>query len=141
MARVVVAGVAHQVTQRGNARQFLPATDPERMVYLDLLRQAVHVEGLSVMGYRLEMARWDRQWSAVSWRTFLEVGETESELDSLRQCTHTGRPLGSAAFTDALEQGTQRRWAPQKGGRPRKPVVDERQEAFKFPKATRHCPR
>jgi len=73
MARVVVAGVAHHVSQRGNARQFLLATDPERMVYLDLLRQAVHVEGLSVRGYCLEMARWDRPWSPASWRTFLEV--------------------------------------------------------------------
>jgi putative transposase len=41
LARVVAAGVAHHVTQRGNARQFLLATDSERMIYLDLLRQAV----------------------------------------------------------------------------------------------------
>ena len=49
LPRVVVAGVAHHVTQRGNARQFLLATDSERMVYLDLLRQAVRVEGISVI--------------------------------------------------------------------------------------------
>ena len=36
-ARVVVAGAAHHVTQRGNARQFLLASDSERIVYLDLL--------------------------------------------------------------------------------------------------------
>ncbi|MGO8814416.1 MAG: hypothetical protein ACLQVG_07065 [Terriglobia bacterium] len=36
VARVVVAEVAHDVTQRGNARQFLLATDTERMVDLDL---------------------------------------------------------------------------------------------------------
>ncbi len=50
---VVVADVAHHVTQRGNARQFLLATDSERMVYLDLLRQVVKVEGVSVVGYCL----------------------------------------------------------------------------------------
>ena len=53
LPRVVVAGVAHHVTQRGNARQFLLATDSERMVYLDLLRQAVKIEGVSVVGYCL----------------------------------------------------------------------------------------
>ena len=42
-ARVVIVDVAHHVTQRGNGRQFILATDAERMVYLDLLRQAVHV--------------------------------------------------------------------------------------------------
>jgi putative transposase len=239
MARVVVAGVAHQVTQRGNARQFLPATDPERMVYLDLLRQAVQVEGVSVVGYclmsnhvhlvviprraealavalkqthgryaaywnaahtssghvwqgrfyscpldeghlwralrytelnpvrarraveatawpwssaaahcgtgdpyvGLDMERWSRQWSAASWREFLEEGEAESELDALRQCTHTGRPLGSPGFVAALEQSTERRLAPQKGGRPRKPVVDAKQEALAFPKVKRQAAR
>jgi len=53
MPRVVVAEVAHPVTQRGNGRQFLLATDSERRVYLDLLRQAVQVEGLAVAGYGL----------------------------------------------------------------------------------------
>ena len=52
-ARVVIAGAAHHVTQRGNGRQFLLASDAERMVYLDLLRQAVHLHGVSVVGYCL----------------------------------------------------------------------------------------
>jgi putative transposase len=235
LPRVVVAGVAHHVTQRGNARQFLLATDSERMVYLDLLRQAVRVEGISVVGYCLmsnhvhlvviprraealavalkqthghyaaywnaahtssghiwqgrfyscpldeahlwqalrytelnpvrakmageaaawpwasaaahcgtgspdpclDLERWGRQWTAASWRKYLEEGETESELDSLRQSTRTGRPLGAAEFIDALEQSTERRLAPQKGGRPRKTVADDRQEAFAFPKVAR----
>ena len=51
LARVAVAEVAYHVTQRGNGRQFLLARDAERMVYLDLLRQAVLIEGLSVVGY------------------------------------------------------------------------------------------
>jgi hypothetical protein len=52
-ARVVVAGAAHHVTQRGKGRQFLLASDCERRVYLDLLRQAVHRHGVSVVGYCL----------------------------------------------------------------------------------------
>ncbi len=53
LARVVVAEVAQHVTQRGNGRQFLLNSDAERQVYLDLLRQAAHVENLSVLGYCL----------------------------------------------------------------------------------------
>ena len=41
VARVMIAEVAHHVTQRGNGRQFILATDSERLVYLDLLRQAL----------------------------------------------------------------------------------------------------
>jgi len=52
-ARVVVAGAAHHVTQRGNGRQFLLASDSDRMVYLDLLAQAVRLHGVSVVGYCL----------------------------------------------------------------------------------------
>ena len=51
LARVVVAEVAHHVTQRGNARQFLLASEAERFAYLDLLREAVRVEDWSVVGY------------------------------------------------------------------------------------------
>ena len=53
MPRVVVADVAYHVTQRGNGRQFLLASDAERMVYVELLRAAVHLEGVSVLGYCL----------------------------------------------------------------------------------------
>ena len=53
LARVVCAEVAQHVTQRGNGRQFLLASDAEREVYLDLLRRAVRLESLSVVGYCL----------------------------------------------------------------------------------------
>ncbi len=82
---------------------------------------------------------WSRRWSAASWRSFLEEGETESELDALRRCTHTGRPFGSAKFVGALEHATERRLSPGKGGRPRKAISDPRQEEFMFPKRTRQA--
>jgi putative transposase len=53
LARVVAADVAHHVTQRGNARQFILASDAERTIYLDLLRQAVALHPLSLIGYCL----------------------------------------------------------------------------------------
>ena len=65
VARMVLANVAHQVTQLGKARQFLLATDAERMVFLDLLRHAAQAEGLTVLGYCLmsdhvHLAGWRR---------------------------------------------------------------------------------
>jgi putative transposase len=41
------------VTQRGNARQFILATDEEREVYLHLLRKYVELYSLSLLGYCL----------------------------------------------------------------------------------------
>ena len=53
LARVVAVDVAHHVTQRGNRREYILASDSERMVYLDLLRQAVQLYPLSLIGYCL----------------------------------------------------------------------------------------
>jgi len=61
LPRVVIADVAHHVTQRGNGRQFILATDSERSVYMDLLRQAVEETG----GNRGQTGRfliWCRAW-------------------------------------------------------------------------------
>jgi putative transposase len=223
IARVVIADAAHHVTQRGNGRQFLLATDTERLVYMDMLRQAVRVHGLLVLGYCLmsnhvhlvviprraqalaealrqvhgryaaywngaharsghvwqgksyscpmdpghlwgalryaelnpvraglvteaaawpwssagahsgtvapdaclEMARWRQTWGEANWRQFLAEGEAESELYAIRRSTWTGRPLGAAEFTRALEEQTHRRLTVGKPGRPRKaPVVE-----------------
>ena len=51
IARLVIPGVAHHVTPRGNARQFILERDAGRMVYLDLLRRAVEEHNLRVVGY------------------------------------------------------------------------------------------
>jgi hypothetical protein len=68
----------------------------------------------------------DRQdifwWGFAPWRKFLAVEESAADVHALRECTHSGRPLGSDEFTEIIEQSTHRRLTPQKGGRPRKPV-------------------
>lgn len=60
------------------------------------------------------------------------AGETESALAAIRQCTHTGRPLGTTEFVKRLEETTRRQLAPGKGGRPAKPATDPNQEALDF---------
>jgi putative transposase len=80
----------------------------------------------------LSMELWHTHWTSTSWRKYLAAGETETELASIRQCTHTGRPLGTQEFVLALENAMERRLAPQKGGRPAKPRPDARQADFHF---------
>jgi len=53
LARIAVVNVPHHVTQRGNARQFLLASDSERLVYLELLRHYVKLHELALLGYCL----------------------------------------------------------------------------------------
>ncbi len=52
-ARVVAIDVAHHVTQRGNARQVILATDADRLTYLGLLQQYAQLHSLSLLGYCL----------------------------------------------------------------------------------------
>lgn len=230
LARIAVVNVAHHVTQRGNARQFILTNDDERMVYLNLLRKYSDLYELPVLGYclmsnhvhllviprqgdslaltlkqthgryatywnathrssghvwqgrfyscpldethlwmalryvelnpvraglakqaeswrwssaalhcreqeephGLEMTAWKRRWSSETWKQYLRAGENESERAAIRQCTHTGRPLGGESFVQSLEQSTHRRLSPQKGGRPRNAGGDQSQAALVF---------
>lgn len=53
MARVVVPGLPHHVTQRGNNRQPVFFTDDDRLLYLTLLRAHSARHGLAVRGWCL----------------------------------------------------------------------------------------
>jgi putative transposase len=66
----------------------------------------------------LEMEMWNKRWSPQTWREYLSSGESQSDIAAIRQCTHSGRPLGSNEFVEGLEQTTLRRLASHKGGRP-----------------------
>lgn len=53
LPRVVIADVAHHVTQRGNARQVIFVDDADRLVYLELLREHCQLCPVSLLGYCL----------------------------------------------------------------------------------------
>ena len=53
LPRVVIAEVAHHVTQRGNARQVIFSDDGDRIVYLELLREQCQLYPVSLLGYCL----------------------------------------------------------------------------------------
>ena len=52
-SRVVIAGCAHHVTQRGNNRQDVFFVDDDRRVYLALLKEQADKYGLELSGYCL----------------------------------------------------------------------------------------
>jgi putative transposase len=230
LARIAVVNVAHHVTQRGNARQFILANDDERTVYLNLLHKYVSLCELSLLGYclmsnhvhllvvphksdslaralkqthgryasywnathrssghvwqgrfyscpldqshlwmalryvelnpvraglvgraelwpwcstavhcgdtgdplALELRTWKERWSKESWKEYLGTGERPGEIAAIRQCTHTGRPLGAESFVCSLEDATQRRLRQQKGGRPKRVTEDSKQATLDF---------
>ena len=91
---------------------------------------AAHCTAVSDGG--LDMAQWQKRWTAADWREYLALGESTSKLDALRRSTHSGRPLGTPEFVASLEKSTLRLLAPRKGGRPRNPTPDLRQSKLTF---------
>jgi hypothetical protein len=86
----------------------------------------VHCGATAADGW-LTMQEWQGRWDGSSWREFLAAGEAESERMAVRQCTHTGRPLGTEEFVHELKETTKRPLAPRKGGRHAKLVEGEQQ--------------
>lgn len=80
----------------------------------------------------LELSAWKRRWSKESWKEYLAIGETQGENAAIRQYTHTGRPLGAESFVRSLEDTTQRRLSPRKGGRPKGVREDRRQATLGY---------
>jgi putative transposase len=80
----------------------------------------------------LEMDSWNKHWDAKAWREYLSGEGAEDEAKAIRQCTHTGRPLGSPEFIESLEKAMSRRLSPQKGGRPSKSKKDKDQASLSF---------
>lgn len=53
VARIVIPGYPHHVTQRGNNRQDVFFTDDDRRLYLSLLQEHAEAYGLGLLGYCL----------------------------------------------------------------------------------------
>ena len=73
---------------------------------------------------------WRNRWTVPAWREYLSAPEAESDVAAIRRSTHTGRPLGDAAFVSELEKTTGRRLIPQKKGRRKDNTPDPRQASF-----------
>lgn len=53
LARIVIPGVAHHVTQRGNRRQPVFFSDNDRKLYLELLRAGCAAAGVRCLAWCL----------------------------------------------------------------------------------------
>jgi hypothetical protein len=109
-ARIVIPGVAHHVTQRGNNRQDVFFADDDRRVYLDILRQQAARWGVRLLGLA----------AGIDYRALLARPEDKEVLRRLRTSTPRGRPLASDAFLAKVEHALGRRLRPLSVGRPSK---------------------
>ncbi len=100
---------------------------------------AAHCGG-SDLGPMLEMERWSKRWTAAEWQKFIGDAESVADVGALRHSTHTGRPLGSQHFVEALEELTSRPLAPRKGRRSKKPSADSQaSQPYLCCLASEHC--
>jgi putative transposase len=91
---------------------------------------AVHSD-LTANDGLLELGQWQARWDGSSWPKYLREKDCEEETAAICQCTHTGRPLGTAEFVRAMETATQRCLTPLKRGR-RKRTENDMQRSLAF---------
>jgi putative transposase len=78
---------------------------------------AAHVAAVDPTGL-LDLQEWQTCWTGSLWRKALEEGTGEAQLaERIRLATRSGRPMGTADFTAALEHLLDRRLSPAKRGR------------------------
>ena len=63
----------------------------------------------------LTLEVWQSRWTVSTCHEDLAPGQMESKLAAIRQCTHTGRPLGTGEFVRGLEKIAPRRLARRSG--------------------------
>ncbi len=80
----------------------------------------------------LETELWEQQWNSQTWKEYLSQAGAEDDAEKIRQCTHTGRPLGGVEFVKTLEKTTGRVLTAQRGGRPPKRATNSNQESLSF---------
>jgi hypothetical protein len=85
-----------------------------------------------IPSFLVPMLRTSRETRRSPRRDGAKVGQPQPDLQALRQCTHTGRPLGTPDFVAALENSTLRHLAPRKGGRPIQSSTDSSQPSLTF---------
>ena len=73
-----------------------------------------------------------RRWTTDDWRAYSEATQDEGSLLAIRDITYSGRPLGSAEFTRALEKQTNRPLTPQKRRPKKRPEPANEQVLFPF---------
>ena len=88
--------------------------------------------GTGPIGPCLSFDAWERRWSCDEWRAYLQATQPESSRKAIRDSTFSGRPLGSAEFTRALERQEHRPLIKQKPGPKKRSEAGQEQAIFSF---------
>jgi putative transposase len=88
--------------------------------------------GTGPIGPWLSFDAWERRWSCADWRAYLQATQPESSRKAIRDSTFSGRPLGSAEFTRALERQEHRPLTRQKPGPKKRSKPGQEQAIFSF---------
>ncbi len=79
---------------------------------------AAHVDNVDESGL-IDMSYWRKMAAELDWRRILDTPQSREQLCSLRNSTHTGRPLGDDSFISKLETLLNKRLRPLPVGRPK----------------------
>ena len=117
IARVVVPGCLHHVTQRGNRRMQTFFSDGDYRAYVSLAGQGYRQEGLAE-----RTAGW-----VCSWGDYLSNDDAPELVRALRRHGSTGRPLGDEAFLRKIGRLLSRDLVPKRPGpAPQRPQTNGR---------------
>jgi putative transposase len=81
-----------------------------------LARPTGDIRGASIFGRDNVVIFGRAGFHLLSWRKFLSVDASESEMTLFRKHERTGRPIGDKAFIERLERLLDRRLKPRKPG-------------------------
>ena len=119
LARIVVPGMPHHVTQRGNRRQQTFFCDDDYRAYLSLLVEWCGRYDTRIWAYCLM----PNHVHAILVPTTAD-GLARDEVDlvvAMRLHGSTGRPMGEEGFVKKPQRRLRRKLLPGKHGRPKKP--------------------
>ncbi|MDA1326588.1 MAG: hypothetical protein O3C34_17825 [Proteobacteria bacterium] len=114
LARIVVPGLPHHVTRRGNRRETVFFSDEDYRAYLNMMTTAVDI--VAVDGAESEV------WAWCLMPNHVHLIIVPSHEDGLRQREIVGRPIGDDAFLASLEDRLGRTLRRKKNG-PRKKAI------------------
>jgi hypothetical protein len=142
--RVVIPGIAHHVTQRGNSRRHVFFTNDDRELYLSLLKEYAVQRGVGVIGYclmtnhvHLIVVPGNSTALAKALGRTLSEGLADAEIQGrLHEATRTGRPLGEDNFVERCQHENGLCLRKQKPGpKPKAPLVRSAHQSFDYHEA------
>jgi hypothetical protein len=129
LARVILSGYPHHITQRGNRRQDVFFKESDDLYYIGLLKECCHQQSVEVWSYCL-MTNY-AHLSGIDENGLVEVNKVQElftdwknyllnaqglPMEEIEAHNRTGRPLGNNRFIKMAEKITGRDFVKKKPG-------------------------